>query len=312
MIFSRTTHRITAALALFTLLFSSALTSQALSLKPENIITVTSSAFANGQPIPATFAYDGNKTTMLPLAWTPAPNSAKVKSYVVEMIDMHPKAKKWVHLRVVNIPATATALGPKVGTVGRNSFGFNGYGGPQPPEGSGVHEYAITVYGLSKKITFNKNKKMSASAFKNVIKKYIVTQGSLNGTYHIPSMEEPPELEDLTVPPSPSPAPAPAASTTPKVIEITSTGFVPAVLNIKVGETVTFINKNPIDSHWPASNPHPIHTQYPETGGCIGSKFDACRPLGKDEQYSFTFKEKGSWLYHDHFAPSRNGEIKVE
>ena len=31
----------------------------------------------------------------------------------------------------------------------RNSFGDMGYGGPQPPRGSGVHIYEITVYALS-------------------------------------------------------------------------------------------------------------------------------------------------------------------
>jgi hypothetical protein len=30
----------------------------------------------------------------------------------------------------------------------RNSYGENGYGGPNPPRGSGVHEYEITVHAL--------------------------------------------------------------------------------------------------------------------------------------------------------------------
>jgi hypothetical protein len=30
-----------------------------------------------------------------------------------------------------------------------NSFGWNGYGGPQPPKGSGPHKYEITLYALN-------------------------------------------------------------------------------------------------------------------------------------------------------------------
>jgi hypothetical protein len=38
------------------------------------------------------------------------------------------------------LPAAAREL--------RNSFGENGYGGPQPPRGSGPHPYEITVTAL--------------------------------------------------------------------------------------------------------------------------------------------------------------------
>lgn len=31
----------------------------------------------------------------------------------------------------------------------RNTFGDPGYGGPQPPPGSGPHEYVITLYAIS-------------------------------------------------------------------------------------------------------------------------------------------------------------------
>ena len=95
------------------------------------------------------------------------------------------------------------------------------------------------------------------------------------------------------------------------VVEITSSGFSPKTLEISQGDTVTWTNKGSASSQ-PASAIHPTHTVYPESGGCIGSKFDACRGLAQGESYSFTFNQKGTWGYHDHLSPSRTGTIVVK
>ena len=95
------------------------------------------------------------------------------------------------------------------------------------------------------------------------------------------------------------------------VIEITANGFTPNELTIKKGEQATWINKN-TQKHWPASAVHPSHTTYPETGGCIGSKFDACKELNPEETWTFTFDHEGSWNYHDHLNPALRGTINVE
>lgn len=95
------------------------------------------------------------------------------------------------------------------------------------------------------------------------------------------------------------------------VIGITSSGFSPNALTISAGETVAFINKDS-EPHWPASAMHPTHKVYPESGGCIGSKFDACRGLEQSNTFSFTFNQKGTWKYHDHLNPSLTGAIVVE
>src|SRR3989344_4424364 len=78
--------------------------------------------------------------------------------------------------------------------------------------------------------------------------------------------------------------------------------FSPSEAKIKKGGTVTWVNKgqNPV---WPASNPHPIHTDYPG--------FDASRGLANGESYSFTFDKVGSWGYHNHLNPGMRGEVKV-
>ncbi|MEK6949791.1 MAG: cupredoxin domain-containing protein [Nanoarchaeota archaeon] len=94
-------------------------------------------------------------------------------------------------------------------------------------------------------------------------------------------------------------------------IEITVSGFNPSSLTINAGETVTWINKGSSQA-WPASAVHPTHKVYPETGGCIGSKFDACKSLKQGEAYSFTFNQKGTWRYHDHLNSGSIGTIIVQ
>ena len=96
-----------------------------------------------------------------------------------------------------------------------------------------------------------------------------------------------------------------------KTVEITKSGFSPKVTTVKVGQTVTFVNKD-TSPHWPASANHPTHTEYPEEGGCIGSKFDSCGPLKTGEKFSFTFNQKGNWSYHDHVDSSLTGVVVVE
>ena len=103
------------------------------------------------------------------------------------------------------------------------------------------------------------------------------------------------------------PQSAPSGNT----VEITAAGFSPKTLTISAGETVTFANKDAAP-HWPASAAHPTHAVYPETGGCIGSKFDACRGLNEGESFAFTFNAKGTWKYHDHLNPGMTGTIEVQ
>ncbi len=94
-------------------------------------------------------------------------------------------------------------------------------------------------------------------------------------------------------------------------IDMTTDGFSPKTVTIKAGQIVMFKNSGTINQ-WPASAVHPTHGVYPESGGCIGSAFDACKGLTPGESWSFTFNQKGSWNYHDHLNPSLVGTIKVE
>ncbi len=95
-----------------------------------------------------------------------------------------------------------------------------------------------------------------------------------------------------------------------KTITITAGGFSPSAIRIKSGETITFINGDS-KPHWPASGAHPTHELYPEKGGCIASKFDACKALAPGETWPFKFRFNGIWKYHDHLNPDTTGIIQV-
>jgi len=86
-------------------------------------------------------------------------------------------------------------------------------------------------------------------------------------------------------------------------IQITASGFNPTDITVKAGTVVKFINMDTVP-HWPASNPHPTHTDLPG--------FDALKGLANDESYSFTFTQVGKWGFHDHLNPIDNrGSITV-
>ena len=115
--------------------------------------------------------------------------------------------------------------------------------------------------------------------------------------------------------PAPPALPEQPAAESGNTVEITAAGFSPNTLTVKSGDAVVFVNKDTAQ-HWPASAAHPTHVVYPETGGCIGSKFDACKGLAEGESFEFVFNEKGSWKYHDHLNccsdPAFFGTIVVE
>ena len=96
--------------------------------------------------------------------------------------------------------------------------------------------------------------------------------------------------------------PAPGPQEGAAMVIIDKGAFVPANLTVKVGSVVTFKNVDTA-AHWPASDPHPVHTL------CPG--FDAKKGLLTGEIYSFTFTEVKTCTYHDHLHPSAKGTITV-
>ena len=113
------------------------------------VITVTSTAFDEGGPIPKDYTCDGAETSP-PLAWTGVPTDASALALVVD--DPDAPGGTFVHWAVVDIgPGTDEVQAggtPTAGVQLENSSGDASYAGPCPP--SGTHHYRFTVYALSK------------------------------------------------------------------------------------------------------------------------------------------------------------------
>ena len=111
---------------------------------------LTSSAFVEGDAIPATFKCGGGKSP--PLAWSSAPAGTKSFAIVLDDPDAVPQPNTtFTHWITWNIAADASGLaqgqnGPVSGT---NDTGGTGYFGPCPPAGTGVHHYHFHLYALS-------------------------------------------------------------------------------------------------------------------------------------------------------------------
>lgn len=68
-------------------------------------------------------------------------------------------------------------------------------------------------------------------------------------------------------------------------------------VTIKVGDYVEFRNSD-LKDRWPASAPHPQHTDYPE--------FDPKAGIKPGEVWRFQFTKAGTWKFHDHLnAPNK-------
>lgn len=92
------------------------------------------------------------------LSWKNAPEGTK--SFAVTMYDPDaPTGSGWWHWVVFDIPSKTNELVSGAGDIKLNltpegtiqsitDYGANGYGGPCPPEGHGLHQYIITVYAL--------------------------------------------------------------------------------------------------------------------------------------------------------------------
>jgi Raf kinase inhibitor-like YbhB/YbcL family protein len=92
------------------------------------------------------------------LSWENAPEGTK--SFAITMYDSDaPTGSGWWHWVVFDIPSNSKELMSGAGDIKLNlmpkeaiqsitDYGANGYGGPCPPEGHGLHQYTITVYAL--------------------------------------------------------------------------------------------------------------------------------------------------------------------
>jgi len=86
----------------------------------------------------------------------------------------------------------------------------------------------------------------------------------------------------------------PIAALAPAEVSITSSGFVPATVSVKVGQAVTWTN-NDSSLHMIASDPYPSDNALAD--------FKSKQPILQNDQFSFVFDKLGTYTYHDDLNP---------
>ena len=158
-------------------------------------IEVTSTAFVEGQPIPARHACEGEDLSP-PLALSGVPEGTRELALICDDPDApsprNPGAEPWVHWVLYKIPAGTTSLPEGVATTptlespagsrqGNNSWPSIGYRGPAPPPGSGTHRYFFKAYALDTELTLAP--KADKAALLGAITGHVIGEGQLMGTY---------------------------------------------------------------------------------------------------------------------------------
>jgi len=154
--------------------------------KPEAKIVVTIAAFAEGQAIPAKFTGEGVDVSPA-VAWADVPEGTKELAIIMDDPDA-PTSEPWVHWVMYKIPADVKGLaegagkpGGAEGVQGANTFGNNGYNGPMPPKGHGVHHYHVKVYALDQGVSLGTG--ADKGALLAAIKGHVLGMGEVVGTY---------------------------------------------------------------------------------------------------------------------------------
>ncbi|HSX35777.1 MAG TPA: cupredoxin domain-containing protein [Patescibacteria group bacterium] len=86
-------------------------------------------------------------------------------------------------------------------------------------------------------------------------------------------------------------------------INVQHDGFSPAVMTIRSGTTVTWVNADS-QPHRVTSTPFPSHTDLPG--------LDSRQNIGPGSKYSYTYTKTGTFGYLDYLHPELNGSIQVK
>lgn len=147
---------------------------------------LTSSAFADGDLMPARYTCDG-KDVSPPLAWHNPPE--KTRSLALVCDDPDAPLMTWVHWVLYNIPPDEKQLPEDIQSVevlengarhGRNSWQKHRYGGPCLP-GKKPHRYVFRLYALDTVLDLEAGAKK-----KHVLRAmtgHVVVEARLTGRY---------------------------------------------------------------------------------------------------------------------------------
>ncbi|HJP50859.1 MAG TPA: YbhB/YbcL family Raf kinase inhibitor-like protein [Pseudomonadales bacterium] len=147
---------------------------------------LNSSAFKQGGAIPSQHTGEGADTSP-DLTWTDAPEGTQGFAIICHDPDAPLVSAQgtygFVHWVLYNIPSTVTSLaeGTTEYTSGKSDFGKQGYGGPMPPNGHGIHQYYFWVLALDTAAELEEG--LSMGQLLERIEPNLVGMNRLVGTY---------------------------------------------------------------------------------------------------------------------------------
>ncbi|MDH4177289.1 MAG: YbhB/YbcL family Raf kinase inhibitor-like protein [Thermoleophilia bacterium] len=143
------------------------------------VLTLTSTAFVGGDPIPARHSCDD--ADLSPgLAWSGLPEGTASLALLVD--DPDAPGGSFTHWLAWDLDPAAGELpeGAAALADGRNGFGGRGYRGPCPPRG-GPHQYLFRLYALDAPLSLEPG--ADKAAFQAALAGHVLGAGELTGTY---------------------------------------------------------------------------------------------------------------------------------
>ena len=152
-------------------------------------LTLESSAFKDGAPIPQKHTCDGEDLSP-ELSWSGAPKGTAALALICD--DPDAPAGTWVHWVLYDVAPNEKGTlpaalqkepelkEPRGGRQGKNDFGRIGYGGPCPPRGK-AHRYFFKLYALDRELALPPGK--SKAEIEQAMKGHVLAEAKLMGTY---------------------------------------------------------------------------------------------------------------------------------
>jgi hypothetical protein len=149
-------------------------------------LNLTTTAFANGQPIPDRHAFDDDDLSPA-LRWSDVPPPTKSLALICD--DPDAPMGTWVHWVIYDLPPTTAGLSEGVpkspelangAKQGVNDYKRIGYGGPAPPPGK-PHRYFFKLYALDIKPDLKPG--LAKKDLLKTMEGHVLAEGQLMGTY---------------------------------------------------------------------------------------------------------------------------------
>ena len=150
---------------------------------------VSTRSFPEGGRIPERYA--GEAAVAPELQWTGVPRGTQEIVVLCEDPDA-PLPKPFVHWALYGIPPSATSLPESIepgaavpggAQQGKNSLGKDGFTGPKPPPGHGVHHYHFQVFALDTRLPLGAG--ADRDALVDAMQGHVIAAGESVGTYEV-------------------------------------------------------------------------------------------------------------------------------